>query len=146
MNKENLCFKHGLSIEEIDKAIHLILDEVPADKLTPKQKDVIFDLLKNGDVERNKEKAIMDNLCFKVASALIGVIPCELCPAKDCCKDKDNPEAEVVDCYQKTMYLMQAFSVSPLGIKATKADFKKALEDLKNNEFFKFLQQKIQKE
>lgn len=129
MNRENLCFKHGLSIEEIDKAIHLILDEVPADKLTPKQRDVIFDLLKNGDVEMDDEKRYLENLQFRLLNSLVGSLACDQCFAKEICKGKGKPEAKIVDCTQKLIFLMQAVRLSELrAMETTKDDMQKYLK------------------
>lgn len=140
MKTRNICFKYDISKEELDKIIHLVLDEVPVDKLSASQIEVIFDLLRNGDVDKNDKHKEMDVLNFFLSNVLIGCLDCEKCLAKDACKSKNSADAKIVDCFQNLLFLMQAVDLPETTSELKKSTVKEYVEKtLINDEEFKLL-------
>lgn len=144
MNKQNACFNNEIQLDELNQGIQVVLDILPTDKLTKKQTAAIIDLLIRGDIEPSNEKLKMDNLAFLLTNVLIGIMPCENCPAKACCKQKDKPDAKIIDCYQRLMFLMQA--VKRVHEDITKSDVQKLIGELQTNNLFKALQEGLKKD
>lgn len=140
---KNICLKHKISEEELDVIIHKLLDEVPADKLSLKEADVILDLLRYGDIDKTNKLADMEQLSFLLSCCLIGCLDCEKCLAKDACKSKNSDDAKHVDCFQNLLFLMQAVDFPERTNELKKSTVKDYVEKtLINDKEFKHLLEK----
>ena len=102
----NIYFKHQITPEELDATIHKLLDHVPADALGEKEREVIFDLLRNGDVEKPDNLQELDALCFKALNIAMATMDCKNCLAQFRCKQR-NGKNSLCDCATNFMYVSQ---------------------------------------
>ena len=137
MSKINLCLKYEIEPEAVDAIIKKLLGQVPSDALEPFEIDVIFDLLRNGDIPAVDDKKQLDAISFRLQNILMGLIPCDNCPMKAFCKNKDNPDAKIVDCATALMFIAQAYSLSDLNeLATTKIDIQRYVDKkYKDKEF-----------
>jgi len=112
---KNICFKHEITPEELDATIHKLLDHVPADALGEKEREVIFDLLRNGDVAKPDKLQEMDAVCFKALNIAMATMDCKNCIAQFKCKQR-NGKNSLCDCATNFMYVSQAMpSLGSIG-------------------------------
>lgn len=104
---KNICIKHQITPEELDSIIHKLLDHVPNDALDEKEIDVVFDLLRNGDVEPPEGLGEMDIICFKAINIAMASMDCKNCIAQFKCKQRDGKNS-LCDCVTNFMYVAQA--------------------------------------
>lgn len=141
---KNICLKYKISEEELDTIIHKLLDEVPADKLSLKEADVILDLLRYGDIDKGNSLKEFENLCFRLSNIFISCLDCEKCLAKDICKYKNNTDVNLFECFYNLTNLMKAVNLSGMGETLKKSAVKEYVEKtLPNSELFKELLQQL---
>ena len=105
MNQLKLCYKHGITPEQLQDAVHKILDHVPADIIFEKGVlDAIFDLLRYGDIE-DKEFNNMSKIQFKALTLACSQLKCEICLLNGFCKK--NQRKSIASCYASLGFFTQ---------------------------------------
>lgn len=107
MKQEKVCYKHGITQEQLQDAVHTILNHVPADIIFEKGVlDAIFDLLRYGDIQNDKYDRML-SASFKAFRLACSQLKCELCLLNTFCNRVNKTRVD--ECCTSLMFFAQGF-------------------------------------
>ena len=133
----NLCTKHGITQDELNDIIHEVLAHVPALAIEPKKTEVLFDLLRIGDIV-DEDDQMMCRILRRAALVMSAQQKCEDCLLNGYCYNqdrKDKKTAECAGCLASLMFFAQLVPVGePTGSKDVNLAFYKQFVDVFKDE------------